>query len=445
MVDAVRPPAMNVRRMAWIGVVWVGCAAAWLVLGASLVVRSEEMSSGALLGAVQALWGPPLEQHSPTALYRETRTETETTVTRDPTGREFRSTRVVEKERVNPLPLDATEALVVLDLEHRRKGLLWFATYGVAFEGRYAFSNRTGVARTLEVAFALPARQATYDGFEVLDSDGKRLAVKIASGTATWSAPLAPGATHTATVRYRSRGTSRWSYRPSEDDQVRNFRLQARTNFAGVDFPPGSISPSHQQIRRRSWEGTWEFGNLLSAAPISIACPEKINPGPLAARVTFFAPIGLLFYFFVVALLAEVRRVRLEPFHYFLIGCGFFAFHLLFAYLADHLTLAETLALSSVASLALVVTYARLFVGWRFALREMGIAQLVYLVGFSLSFLLEGYTGLAITVGAIVTLCVMMQVTGRAFSTRTPPGFPLGGPRGGETAKLLPPMGGTAQ
>jgi len=416
---------MNVRRILWIGVVWLGCAAAWLVLGASLLVRSEEMSSGALLGAVQALWGPPLEQRSPTALYRETRTETETTVTRvtrDPAGREFQSTRAVEKEVVTPVPLDATDALVVLDLEHRRKGLLWFATYAVAFEGRYAFTNRTGVARTIEVTFALPARQATYDGFEVLGPDGKRLEVEVAGGKATWTTPLAPGATHTATVRYRSRGTSRWSYRPSDDDQVHNFRLHARTNFPGVDFPAGSISPSDQEPRRRSWEGSWEFASLLSAAPISIACPEKINPGPLAARVTFFAPVGLLFYFFVVALLAEVRRVRLEPFHYFLIGCGFFAFHLLFAYLADHLALAPTLALSSAVSLALVVTYARLFVGWCFALREMGIAQLIYLVGFSLSFLLEGYTGLAITIGAIVTLCVMMQVTGRAFSA--PPGEP---------------------
>jgi len=419
MADAVRPPAMDVRRMAWIGVVWLGCTAAWIVLGTSLVVRSQETSSGALLGSVHASWGPPLEQHSPTAVYREAQAADETTITRDPAGREFRSTRLVEKVTVHPVLLDSTDAAVVLELEHRRKGLLWFATYGVAFEGRYAFTNRTAATRLLELSFPLPARQASYDGFEVLGPDGKRLEVHVSGGAATWSASLAPGATHPFTVRYRSRGTARWAYRPSEEEQVRSFRLHARTNFPDLDFPPGSISPSHQQIRRHGWEGSWEFRNLLSAAPIGIACPEKINPGPLAARVTLFAPVGLLFYFFVLALLAEVRRVRLEPFHYFLIGCGFFAFHLLFAYLADHLTLAPTLALSSLVSLALVVTYARLFVGWRFALREMGIAQLVYLVGFSLSFLLEGYTGLAITFGAIVTLCVMMQVTGRAFA---PPG-----------------------
>ena len=69
--------------------------------------------------------------------------------------------------------------------------------------------------------------------------------------------------------------------------------------------------------------------------------------------------------------------------------------------------------LSALVSLLLVVSYARLFVGWRFALREVGISQVLYLVLFSYSFLWEGFTGLAITLGAIGTLFVMMQVTGR--------------------------------
>jgi hypothetical protein len=59
------------------------------------------------------------------------------------------------------------------------------------------------------------------------------------------------------------------------------------------------------------------------------------------------------------------------------------------------------------------VSYARLFVGWQFSLREMGLAQLLYLVLFSFTFFWEGFTGLAITVGAVLTLFAMMQVTGR--------------------------------
>jgi hypothetical protein len=312
-----------------------------------------------------------------------------------------------------PVQLAATDASVALDLGYRRKGLLWFSTYGVTFQGRYVFTNPTEAPRRIELSFPLPGQQAIYDGFEISGPSGEGIPVALGGGKASWSAMVEPGASHIFTVRYRTRGTSTWTYRPTEEGQVSNFQLRMRTNFTGVDFPLGSISPSRGEVRGSGWNGAWEFKSLVSGAPIEIVLPSKINPGPLAARITFFAPIGLLFFFFVVALLVEVRQLRLEPFHYFLIGCGFFAFHLLFAYLADHLSLAPALAVASAVSVLLVTTYAALLVGWRFALREMGIAQLLYLVGFSLTFLLDGYTGLAITVGAIATLCVMMQVTGR--------------------------------
>jgi len=38
---------------------------------------------------------------------------------------------------------------------------------------------------------------------------------------------------------------------------------------------------------------------------------------------------------------------------------------------------------------------------------------LIYLVLFSYAFFFEGFTGLAITIGAILTLFVVMQMTGR--------------------------------
>ena len=42
-----------------------------------------------------------------------------------------------------------------------------------------------------------------------------------------------------------------------------------------------------------------------------------------------------------------------------------------------------------------------------------GAAQLVFLVLFSYAFFFQGMTGLAITIGAVVTLFVMMQMTAR--------------------------------
>ena len=49
----------------------------------------------------------------------------------------------------------------------------------------------------------------------------------------------------------------------------------------------------------------------------------------------------------------------------------------------------------------------------RFAVVDAGLAQLIYLVLFSYAFFFEGFTGLAVTIGAIVTLFVVMQMTGR--------------------------------
>jgi hypothetical protein len=67
----------------------------------------------------------------------------------------------------------------------------------------------------------------------------------------------------------------------------------------------------------------------------------------------------------------------------------------------------------SAVSIFLVVTYLRLVVGGRFALIEAGISQFIYLVLFSYAFFFQGFTGLAVTIGAIITLFVVMQMTGR--------------------------------
>jgi hypothetical protein len=410
-----------IRRYVVLGVVWAGCTAAWMLLGTTLLVRSGETSS-ALVNEVHQLWGPPLDQAAPEGHFVEQRPREERRTLYDANGRPYESTVQKMEEVSFPLPLVSTRTRVSLALEHRQKGLLWFATYAADFDGRYVVVNDTAVARLANLSFPLPARGAIYDGFEVLDEKGQPIAAEVDGGAAHWSLRLDPGGRHAFTVRYRTRGTSSWTYRPAAagGSVIRDFSLELRSNDRGIDFSPGSISPSRAANESGGWRGIWEFRSLVGSAPISLELPQKTNPGPLAARITFFAPVALLFYFFVVGLLAEGRGHRLHPLSWFLIGCAFFADHLLFAYLADHVPLWVALSLSSAVSILLAVTYAQWLVGWRFALREMGLAQLVYLVGFSLTFLLKGFTGLSITVGAVLTLFLMMQVTGRRLRLDVP-------------------------
>ena len=62
--------------------------------------------------------------------------------------------------------------------------------------------------------------------------------------------------------------------------------------------------------------------------------------------------------------------------------------------------------------------------GWRLAMLEAGVTQVVFLVLFSYAFFFEGYTGLTVTVGAVITLFVLMQMTGRVKWDEPLPRFP---------------------
>jgi len=416
-------------RLLAIAFVWLGCAIAWVILGSTLVARTNDVSNS-LDSGVHALWGPPGNQLPPTASYTAVQVTQETVTTRNAAG--VASSQTVEKQ-VNverSLLLDASDIAVSFDLEHRKKGLLWFPTYGVHFQARYVVLNQTAEPHVGTLRFPLKGDAGggaasnggvSFDGFSVTDDAGKPLPHEIHDGVATWTTELAPGARHAFHVEYRSRGTSRWTYAMTANNtEIKNFRLRMETSFPNVDFPVGTTSPSRHSVENGRWKGDWEFTSLIAGAPIGIEMPTLLNPGPLASKVTFFAPLSLLFFFFVVAILSFVKKREMHPMHYLLLGCAFFAFHLLFAYMVDHVAIATSFGIASVVSVFLVVSYARLFVGWRFALLEMGISQIVYLVLFSLTFFWEGYTGLAIAIGATLTLFLVMQITGRFdFSTKS--------------------------
>ena len=86
---------------------------------------------------------------------------------------------------------------------------------------------------------------------------------------------------------------------------------------------------------------------------------------------------------------------------------------MLLAYLVDHISIHAAFLICSGVSIFLVVSYLRLVVGMRFAAVEAGLAQLIYLVLFSYAFFFKGLTGLTVTTGSILTLFVVMQITGR--------------------------------
>ena len=141
--------------------------------------------------------------------------------------------------------------------------------------------------------------------------------------------------------------------------------------------------------------------------------PERLNPGPLVAKVTFFAPVCLLFFFVVLLAVNILVKVDIHPMHFMFTAAGFFAFNLLFAYLVDVINVHVSFLIASIVTLVLVISYQRAALGKKFPYKWVGVAQFCYLVLFSYSFFFKGLTGLTVTIGSIITLAVLMYLTRR--------------------------------
>ena len=404
---------MTMGRLAAIGFIYLGCAIAWSILGGSVVSRTGE-SDQRLAAEVTRLWGGRHVQFSPAAEIEEPRLVTETVPTTF--GGQTVMNRVEKTVTVRvPAAPTSSRIEVGLDLDQRRKGLLWYDTYAVAFAGAYTFKNPHDERRRIVVSFTFPSSEGLYDDFAFELGGAPTPPVADLSKGLQATADLGPGEQTTLRVRYRSRGLGDWAYAfsPGGVAQVRDFDLKMRTDFEKIDFPAGTLSPSQSARTGDGWSLGWRFASLVTGQRIGMDAPNRLNPGPLAARITFFAPVSLLFFVTVMVILGAVRGPSLHPMHYFFVSAAFFAFHLLLAYLVDHVDIHAAFAVSAAASLLLVFSYLRIVAGGRFALLHAGAAQLVFLVLFSYAFFFEGYTGLTVTVGAVVTLFVLMQATAR--------------------------------
>jgi inner membrane protein involved in colicin E2 resistance len=413
-----------VRQILAIALILIGTSVAWIILGTTIFARTYDVGSD-LTSRVESTWGAPEEQAPPVVAYQHQESKT---VETEENGKKIRRQAITST--VVPVPIEGSHIDANFHIDYRQKGLLWFSTYVVNFSGQYDFHNPNATEENFVLQFPLPAKAAIYDNIE-FQLDDKPLQVDFGGSQAAAEARI-PAKTHgVLRVAYQSRGMNSWRYKLGHDvSQARNFHLVARTDFSGFDFPGNSLSPTEKRKTNSGWELEWNYQNMVSGFDIAVQMPQRLQPGPLAGRISYFAPVSLFFFFFVIFILSALQGIDLHPMNYFFLACAFFAFHLLLAYLADHVSIHVAFAISAIASVGLVVSYLRLVVSTSFAIREAGAAQMIYLILFSYAFFFEGFTGLAVTIGAVVTLFVVMQMTGRIrwqekFSRATAPGGQL--------------------
>ncbi|MGH9747960.1 MAG: inner membrane CreD family protein [Candidatus Acidiferrales bacterium] len=395
------------KRIAAIGLIFVCTAIAWGILASTIFYRTYS-SDSELRGKVASSWGAPQEQAPPTATYKIGAFR-QIPVIKD--GQEILHT--VDDRSIVSLTPQKSRVSARLHADYRRKGLLWYSTYQVQFAGTYEFVNDSDQPREVTFSLHLPAEQAIYDDV-VFTVNGQALALENAKSETYGNAQVQPHQTAALNVGYRSQGLDRWQYSFGDDvSQVRDFELRLTTDFKGFDFPENTLSPTQENPAGNGFELVWSYKSLMSGYKLGLALPQKLQPGPLAGRISAFAPVSLLFFFFVLFVLTTIRGIEIHPMNYFFLAGAFFSFHLLMAYLVDHISIHLAFAICSALSVFLLVSYLRLVAGMQFAAFEAGLAQVIYLILFSYAFFFEGFTGLAITIGAILTLFVAMQLTGR--------------------------------
>ncbi len=397
------------RRIGAMVFIYICTCAAWVILGAVTTLRTETQDLK-LKEDVGRLWGTIQRQQAPSVF--DHRREVDRQYESTESGEKVIETRV--DTVYHETTLESSDIKVNLNLTHRKKGLLWYSTYVVAFHGRYVIRNSTDANRDMYFQYVFPSQAGIYDDFTLTVNGEAVRDLRPRSGKINQTVNLNPGQEASIEITYRSQGMDEWWYvLGSSVSQIRDFRLVMTTDFAGIDFPDNSMSPTQKKRIGEGWELTWQYSNLISGIQIGMDLPQRLNPGPFVGRITFFAPVSLFLFLFLMFIITTMREIRIHPMNYFFISAAFFAFHLLLAYLADHINIYLAVIICSVVSIFLVTSYMRMVVGLKFALVETGLSQFVYLVLFSCAFFLEGYTGLTIAIMCVLTLFVVMQYTGR--------------------------------
>ncbi len=373
-----------------IGFIFVCSLVAWVILGGAVHQRTAD-STSRLGEAVANTWGSEQTQLHPQAWYQQ------------PTGGDGGRRIIVPSY---------SDIEVSLDYDPKPKGLIWYRTYQADFQAKYEFPNPTPISQTIYVQFQLPGGKSSFHNFSFQLGDENVANASPVDGKFTKAVTVPAKSTVPLKVSYSVRGLDRWNYSLGGAERIRNFQLRMSTNFHQIDFPQGSGSATERTRTDNGWQLVWNYPDVIGPQPVAMDMPKQLNAGPVAARMSFFAPVSLLFFFAVLLILGSVRNSGLHPMHYFLLAAGCFSFQLLFAYMVDRMPIHLAFIIAGFVSLVMVSGYIHAVAGSRLSAIALP-AQIAYMVLFSYTFFFDGLTGLTIAIGSVITLAILMLATAR--------------------------------
>ena len=343
------------KRVFAIAFIWGVAAVGWMVLGGVTAMRKETQSTK-LRDGVQNLWGSPQVQTAPALPVRvgdavEPCTAPRSRTVCDPGQRD----RHREAPEVVPARLDA----------HRRRPALRPAAQGpgLVLALRRASSTRATAtciasrpAGSMTVRFAFPDKSAIYDDFRFVVNGKDYAGALDAERRQRHRARSRSSRADEVKIElgYKSRGLDSLALPPDPER-----RAAARLRAQHAHALPRHRLPGADAFALEPQGHGGRLGAALALRADRVGLRHRHARRRSASSrassrraLAFSAPISLLFYFLVLFVLATLRGIDIHPINYFFLAGAFFAFHLLFAYSVDHLTVETAFALCSVVSIA---------------------------------------------------------------------------------------------
>ena len=421
-------------ELAAIAVIFVGFTIALFILGGVNADRTDGQTE-LLTKRVQNSHGGPLIINPP-RIYYEVIKESKAKVAGFETISSYK-----ERETVDP---SGSEVEIDLSLERKKIGNLWFSVFLAKYQGQYRYDLPSIPADYhAEPLFLVPGLNSSESIFRNIELKINGVTVqplsKLVSNTPIeLTSRLDSDGKLTVDFYYETTGTEYLLYELSNQDmngisedkektmdgmekqrltRLDDFNLRLTADFLKYDFPKRTIPYTGILQADGRTEFEWQLDKSVTGKDIGLIVPAEINPGEIASRISFFAPVSLLFFFVVLTIFGILASSKLHPMHYFFVAATFLSFHLTFSYSADHISMYYAFAIASLVSCVLTFSYLVRVKDQKFALIAT-LLQFLYLVVFSWSFFYQtesglGITGLIVTIVSVLTLLSLMQFTAK--------------------------------
>jgi len=203
-------------------------------------------------------------------------------------------------------------------------------------------------------------------------------------------AQLKPGAVLDFDLKFDLAGTGRIGWVPLADENSVTLSSPWPHPSFGGDFLPRTRS-----VSANGFEATWRVPSLSSQAQaqfahtgekeapaleqFSVSLEDPVDVYRLTERATKYAGMFIVLTFAAFFVLEMVKRWRIHPMQYLMIGAALVLFFLLLLSLSEHLGFAWAYAIASVGCIALLSQYLRhVLGGWRPGLAMSGLLVALY-------------------------------------------------------------------